>query len=340
MSSTVPRIVIVTRATPYEELVRRHATPGQARFFLRSRGRTLDDELARHERFEAALCHVESAIPSECRRACVDRLDLPVFAFEPDDVVVVVGQDGLVANVAKYLDGQTVLGVNSDPERYDGVLCRLAPEACAETLERVIRRDHGSDVSIESRTMVEAERGDGAALRALNEIFVGHRSHQSARYRIRVDTIEEAHSSSGFLCASGTGATGWARSIAEQRRIDTPLPRPDDHGLVWFVREPFPSIATRTTLDFGRLAATDTIEITSDMGAGGVVFGDGIESDALELAAGERVTIRVASRRLRLVTQRVSAKRRTARVCRGRATSATRWPRARAGNTPPTPARG
>ena len=34
------------------------------------------------------------------------------FLFEPGDVVIVVGQDGLVANVAKYLDGQPVIGIN------------------------------------------------------------------------------------------------------------------------------------------------------------------------------------------------------------------------------------
>ena len=50
------------------------------------------------------------------------REDLSRFVFEPSDVVVAVGQDGLVANVAKYLSGQPVLGVNPDPDSYDGIL--------------------------------------------------------------------------------------------------------------------------------------------------------------------------------------------------------------------------
>jgi hypothetical protein len=33
---------------------------------------------------------------------------------------VTLGQDGLVANTLKYLDGQPVVGVNPDPERWDG----------------------------------------------------------------------------------------------------------------------------------------------------------------------------------------------------------------------------
>ena len=40
------------------------------------------------------------------------RGDLDRFLFEPDDLVVIVGQDGLVANVSKYLDGQPVVGIN------------------------------------------------------------------------------------------------------------------------------------------------------------------------------------------------------------------------------------
>jgi hypothetical protein len=35
---------------------------------------------------------------------------------------VVIGQDGLVANVLKYLDKQLLVGVNPDPDRWEGVL--------------------------------------------------------------------------------------------------------------------------------------------------------------------------------------------------------------------------
>ena len=37
------------------------------------------------------------------------------------------------------------------------------------------------------------------------------------------------------------------------------------------------------------------------MNAGGVVFGDGIESDRLDFAFGRHLAVRVASQRLRLV---------------------------------------
>src|SRR6266700_6241111 len=47
---------------------------------------------------------------------------LPNFVFGPEDIVVALGQDGLVANTLKYLNGQPLVGVNPDPRRYDGQL--------------------------------------------------------------------------------------------------------------------------------------------------------------------------------------------------------------------------
>ena len=56
----------------------------------------------------------------------VDRGFLTNYVFGARDVVVALGQDGLVANVLKYLDGQPVIGVNPDPARWDGVLLPFA----------------------------------------------------------------------------------------------------------------------------------------------------------------------------------------------------------------------
>lgn len=70
-----------------------------------------------------------------------------------------------------------------------------------------------------------------------------YRSHQSARYRIAIGETAEDHSSSGLIVASGTGATGWARSVAEATHLDLALGR-EERAVGYWVREPFPSIAT------------------------------------------------------------------------------------------------
>jgi NAD kinase len=297
-SSTVsPRAVVVTRPTEYEALLARHATREQARFFLEQRGRSLPEVEERHARREAALQTVSSALPMRWRRTRVDRADLDRFVFGPEDVVVVVGQDGLVANAAKYLAGQPVLGVNPDRDLFDGVLVRHDPSAAVKLLGAVVE----DRVTLEARTMVEAKLDDGQRLVALNEIFVGHRSHQSARYRLRWHDAEETQSSSGLIVSTGTGATGWARSIARQKPLAFELPRPTEQRLAFFVREPFPSRSTGTTIEQGTLGAGESVVISSEMNELGTVFGDGIETDRLELGWGMRLTIGIAPNRLNLI---------------------------------------
>src|SRR5919201_6198828 len=125
----MPRAVVVTRPTEYATLLARHGTHAQASFFLSSRGQSIDPLAERHHRLEAAVGQVLAAIPVAWRRASVTRADLDRFLFEPSDLVLAVGQDGLVANLAKYLHGQTVIGVNPAPDLYEGVLVRHPPEA-------------------------------------------------------------------------------------------------------------------------------------------------------------------------------------------------------------------
>src|SRR4051794_32572332 len=107
--SLAPRAVLIHRRTELEELLTRHGTPGQAAFFLSTRGRDLAEVDARHQKQQRTLAEVSAAIPVDWRRATVERADLDRYLFTSEDVIVVVGQDGLVANVAKYLDGQPVI---------------------------------------------------------------------------------------------------------------------------------------------------------------------------------------------------------------------------------------
>jgi hypothetical protein len=292
--------VLVTRKTPLEILLERHGTLAQARFYLESRRQGIAWYEQAHERFRDGFGRVLAAIPPERRRVRVDRAELDRFLFAPDDIVLVVGQDGLVPNAAKYLQGQRVAGINPDPGRFDGLLC---PHR-AENVPRLLGwLDQPSDrgYRVERRAMALAERENGQRLLALNEVFVGHRSHQSARYRIKVNGREERHSSSGLICATGTGATGWALSIARQRGLEAELPSPEQPRLAWFVREPFPSVASGTELDFGLLGPGESIDLVSELGEDGVIFADGIESDRIEFLDGQTVRIGLAEQVLNLV---------------------------------------
>ncbi|HEY3002026.1 MAG TPA: hypothetical protein VGJ44_06720 [Kribbellaceae bacterium] len=292
--SLSPRVVVAHRATELTELVARHGTRQQAGFFLAGRGRSLDELQQRHDAQQAALATISAAVPLDWRRASVERADLARFVFGPEDVVVAVGQDGLVANVAKYLAGQPVLGVNPDPARNPGVLVPHTPDAAATLLPRA------TTAPVDERTMVAATTDDGQRLLALNEVYVGHASHQSARYRLTsYDGTEERQSSSGILVGTGTGSTGWCRSAWLERRSALALPGPADPALCWFVREAWPSPATGTTLTEGLLGADRTLIVTAESDL--VVFGDGMETDQVTLSWSQRLTIGLADRTLHLV---------------------------------------
>lgn len=297
MSRTVPpRAVIVTRPTEYDGLLLRHGTREQARFFLESRGRKLDDVSARHQVQETAVHAVGVQIPMAWRRAKVDRSDLDRFLFDPEDIVIAVGQDGLVANVAKYTQGQTVIGVNPSTSLFDGILVRHPPQAVADLLAMCAR----GSLKVEERSMVRASTSDGSSLLALNEIYVGHRTHQSSRYVIALGAKSERHSSSGLIVCTGTGSTGWARSVSIRREGCPALPAPTSPDLAFLVREAWPSVVTGTALVHGVLAAGARLVVTSEMNDGGVAFGDGIEEDHLDLSWGQIVTIERADQALRL----------------------------------------
>lgn len=299
--SLAPRAVLVHRTTEYDELVARHGTHGQAAFFLASRGRDFEEVAERHHRTRRALAEVAAAVPLSWRQSRVERSDLDRFLFGPEDVVVVVGQDGLVANAAKYLAGQPVLGIDTDPGRNPGVLVRHRPADAATLLPAALARGTGVD----ELTMVEAVADDTQRLVALNEIYLGAAGHQTARYRLGLhgdgdgDAVE-AQASSGVLVGTGTGATGWLRSVWQERASRLTLPSPTEDRLLWFVREAWPSPATGTTLVAGELPSTTALSVTVESDRL-IAFGDGIESDALELRWGQTVRIGVCGERLRLV---------------------------------------
>jgi hypothetical protein len=311
--TALPRVVVVHRRTELESLLERHGTRGQVEFFLAGRGRALADVQARHDRLQQALRGVRGAVPPQWRVGDVERDDLHRFGFEPQDVCVVVGQDGLVANVAKYLGDQPVIGVDPEPGEGLRVLVRHRSDAVAALLTGAV----AGTASVQRRAMVRAVLDDGQKLDALNEVYLGDHGHQSARYRLRAPgaTATERQSSSGLIVATGTGATGWAASLARRRTPPPPLPSPelpnpelpnpqlpsaDQRWLAWFVREAWPSPTTGTDLVQGALGPDDELTVVVESDAL-VVFGDGLESDRLTATWGQQVTITLSPRTMHLV---------------------------------------
>lgn len=295
-SSLSPRVVLVTRPTELAALLDRHGTQGQVEFFLSSRGQSFDEVARRDAVQEMAIARAKRAVPATWSFAHVWRDDLNRFLFFPNDIVVAVGQDGLVANLAKYLEGQPVIGVTPDAGGSEGVLTRHALPA----LEGLLKRTAHADIDLNARTMVQANSSNGDSLRALNELFIGHRSHQSARYELNFAGQSEYQSSSGLIVSTGTGLTGWAKSImaATDQRFDV---APEDEAAVFFSREPWPSSTSSADLRAGIVQQNAPLQITSRNNDSGVIFADGIEQDFLHFDWGTQADVKLAEQKFNLV---------------------------------------
>lgn len=303
------KVVLVTRRTRLEELVIRFHTLAQAKFYIEHLGQDFHEYEVEHKTYLGAKQLVVGALSANSRFQAIDRAFLPNFLFGAGDVVVALGQDGLVANTMKYLDGQPLIGVNPDPYRYDGILLPFEPKDVRLILGEAMREERQH----KSVTMAQASLSDGQVLHAVNDIFIGPKSHVSARYKIKLGERTEVQSSSGIIVSTGLGSTGWMKSvatgsiaIAKAMGGNVPQagyqPQPWNSDQLHFaVREPFPSKASSTLLVFGSITKRQPLTLVSHMPENGVIFSDGIEADFLEFNAATVAIIGVAERTGRLV---------------------------------------
>jgi len=303
-------VIIVTRKTELDDLVARFNTRAQARFYLEQAGHTFEAIEIAHEKHQKVLGKIRKAIPQAFKSQVIDREMVPRFTFGEADLVVTVGQDGLVSNTAKYLSGQPILAVNPDPEHFDGVLLPFTVDTAGQQLRETL---FGPAIT-KKVTLAKAELTNGQSLLAFNDFFIGARSHVSARYLIEVGGRAENHSSSGIIISTGAGSTGWLQSVyagaaGVVEALGGKVSPPGNHGrlswdtnsLVYSVREPFPSIATETSIVHGAFTNDAPLHVTSQMATNGVIFSDGVEADYLEFNSGSELTVTTAPDPARLI---------------------------------------
>src|SRR6185369_117568 len=196
---TETKIILITRPTRLADLVARFNTVSQARFYIEHLGADFQDYLREDETYHHALVEAQASLGRLGRVQTVDRSFLPNFVFGPDDTVVTLGQDGLVANTLKYLAGQPVVGINPDPARWDGKLLPFKVGDLPKLLPEVFAQGR----PIKLVTMAKANLNNGQTMYAVNDLFIGPKSHTSARYVIRSGESTETQSSSGVVVSTG-----------------------------------------------------------------------------------------------------------------------------------------
>jgi hypothetical protein len=340
---SLPGIALVFAPTRLEGLRRRWGTKGQAKFrlkqahahelALRAGPAAAANQMQRrsqHVQEQVKQPHVQQQALFEdyeqedlLQRDVIDELEdelqfglpvkrversfVPNFDFRTCEVVVVVGQDGLVANTAKYVGELPIVAINPDPQRIDGVLLPFKVAQARTIVRRVLDGKHQQ----RSVTLAEAELNDGQKLLAFNDFFVGAASHVSARYVLESGDHSEPQSSSGILVATGAGSTGWLSSVfnmaggISQFLFSESFTRPtmdwEDRRLMWVVREPFVSKRSQANLVCGWLDEGEELIVESLMPDGGVIFSDGVESDFLPFTSGTIARLRISPQRANLV---------------------------------------
>lgn len=329
MGNIPPTIVVVTRQTRLAGLKQRWVTASAAKFRLKAaheleaaaRGAPrglpkrapadAETDFAEYQREDDAYRQVCELLQRELDFGLpvkfLDRSYVPNVVFVNCPVVVVVGQDGLVANTAKYVEDAPIVAVNPDPARIDGILLPFAPAEARRAVARVL------DDKYRRRrvTLAQVKLNDGQKMLAFNDFFVGASSHVSARYTLEIGDQSEAQSSSGVLVSTGAGSTGWMSSVFNMAAGVGRLLGADvagairleweDRRLLWAVREPFASKHSQINLSAGVLEAGKELIVESLMPAGGVIFSDGIESDFLPFASGAIARISAAEQAANLV---------------------------------------
>jgi len=132
------KLIIVTRKTRLLELVERFNTGSQAKFYIEHAGGDFADYEREEDAYRRSLDVLRNSLQFDIPRQLVDRGLIPTFQFQKEDLVVTLGQDGLVANTAKYVGSQPIVAVNPEPARFDGVLLPFAPEEARSAVAKVM----------------------------------------------------------------------------------------------------------------------------------------------------------------------------------------------------------
>ena len=317
MAAHTRRFVIVTRTPRAAEVRRTYASASLARFALKERHESYSTYSAEEEAILEAIERVKAALHDLGHILEIDRSLLPSTPFHGDDIFVAVGQDGLVANTLRYSRELPVIGINPDPARYEGALLPFTPSDASQAARAVLEKSF----PIQKITLAEGKFSNGASIIAANDLFIGKADHSSALYRVAQHAKEERQSSSGILVSTPMGATAWQRSIlAGARGIiqtfaretvipDVPPPAKSERSLSFWVREPWPSVASQANIVAGHVTEIAPLTVVSEMGSGGVVFADGMQQDSFPFPAGERLTIKPATISGALVVKSVESAR-------------------------------
>lgn len=264
---------------------------------LRERSVTVAKMRRSHDLHERTIEAVHEAIERlGCRAQFVYRAN--VRPIRGVDLVVTIGGDGTILEVARHLAGIPLLGVNSAPGTSLGLFCGADHRTVRDRLARHLAGDLAETPL--ARLSLEAA---GHSVWVLNEVLYAHRNPAAtSRYILRIGDREEEQRSSGLWVATAAGSTGGIFSAGGRM-----LPIRSRRTQYW-VREPFIQGSERPRLLHGVLPAGFEMVLHSKMRQG-MVYVDGAHH-AFALGFGDRAHLTGGAPPLRVLGLDAARRRR------------------------------
>jgi hypothetical protein len=127
--------------------------------------------------------------------------------FQQSDLIISLGGDGQLLDVARYAIGKLILPIKSSSHS-KGYLTTTDKLSVEEKLMRVTE----DDFNVMNRTMLKGSimyQDQMITSYALNDIFVGDYNNGSSKNLLSFDGKWYKQRSSGIVVTTGTGSTGW-----------------------------------------------------------------------------------------------------------------------------------
>jgi len=239
----------VTRHTRLDDLVARFNTLGQAKFYVEHLGADFQTTSP-----NTNITINQSPMPKHARSSRASPrfsivLSFPISVSAMTITVVVLGQDGLVANTRQISTTQNVIGVNPDPTRWEGVLLPFAVTDLKMIVPDVFAKKTSDQRSHDGKGRTERRTTPLCRQRPVHRAEIALCLHDMSFQSVG---IRNSIHSSGIIVSTGLGSTGWLKSILAGHRplpafIRNTIATASECSFTWdadfcfYGREPFPS---------------------------------------------------------------------------------------------------
>ena len=303
--------------------MRRESTDAQ--FYIERLGADFSDYMEEDRRYRLSVRPAQQQLGQLGRVQTIDREHVPEFYLWRSGYRGRSWTGWACSQYPQVCDRATAHWCESGSDAVGRGIIPFTVEDLSFIVPDVIRKQR----TLKEVTLAKVELNDGQYLYGVNDLFIGRKTHVSARYEVRLGTSTEQQSSSGIIVSTGMGSTGWFKSVLAgatgivgsaawqnmNSEVEVATASASIHGsrqelnhfnwdapyLYFSVREPFPSRTTAANLVFGQIHSKQPLHIVSQMPEDGVIFSDGVEQDFLEFNSGVEAIIGLAEKRGRLV---------------------------------------